>query len=521
MDRLSRLADSLVEGMTPVALAAQQDPAECTQEAPQQMPGHRLGLGQSGDVAASQLAASSGAESLRSGEFRGCSQGSHGEAAMQAPSQQRRKERDSGARGSTRPESSFAVSVSASESAWQGSQAEDDWAEVRNHRLARNHSQHDSGLRLHAQKEQRFTLQNPPVIPASHLPSSVPASDAMTDSHADTASLVEHSLLPEHRKSVVPQSRSAAEASAVKPASRLNSGAAASSNRSRSRRLEQAKVPQHVHPAAPTATARPQLSGPLDREPSEQDVTVSEAGEMPQSAAGEKQPQHRQADGNAHAGKVASVTDAADYSDESAQAGGADVAEQEQREGLLSDSEGEFERSIAAARNLRPANVEHISNRWLPLSLLAQCRYLLVLILQCRLLLRKPCKLRDCCLCYQPCEANMNCPKHSLLSQLQYSLLLCRMSTTETGCLCLSTNDVLVTSKPTNLVTGTLIAIHPTISRPHDNIVTLLVCHARMGSQTDKQNFGLQGHGSNPSQSCPSVSQLQRSVYSQHCCNSW
>lgn len=360
MDRLSRLADSLVEGMTPVTSTAHKDQAEHIQEASQQMPRDKLGLVQSRDTAARQLAASSDAESLCCDNAIGCSQCSQSEAAMQAPSQQQRTEPDSATQSTLQPESSCAMSESASESAWQGPKA-DDRMQLHDHRLASHHTQHDSGLRTRAQTEQRSASQDPQTSAASHMPLSVPLSEAITSSYADTASLVEHSLPHNQRTSFSSQPYSAAEALPIKPASRLSSGAAASG--SRSRQLEQAKNLQHAHHAASHVPARSQPSGPSDYELSEREVSASEAGDAPHSAAGEKQSRHRQADDAASASDVASVTDAADYADESAQAGGADEAEQEQREGLLSDSEEEFEKSIAAARGLRPSNVAHTSNR--------------------------------------------------------------------------------------------------------------------------------------------------------------
>ena len=210
--------------------------------------------------------------------------------------------------------------------------------------------QHDSDVRTHRQALQAYTSQTPSAELADNIQSSVRACDAGNQSCVDTASLYQHSLPPAQRRS-----------STVRPLTTFSSPATAES--SCSQHSQQSGASQACPDAASQSPADSQSSAPTVHQLADRGL---HAGPASQPAAVQRESQHSQADGARSANKLGGLGNDAHSDAESgppASANGKVHEQREQREGLLSDSEEEFERSIVAARSLRLTNAAEVGIR--------------------------------------------------------------------------------------------------------------------------------------------------------------
>ena len=321
MDRLSRLADSLVEGATPSSLTAQIAQLDLSVPAvSQHLPAGRSDPASGGDAAAQQVADA----------HTHCVEGE-----------------------------------SAAESAQPQSHTD---IQMRSHADQTGpgylHCDIDTRAHPHRQTEQMLASQATSASPAGDMLASVHPSDAVGCSPADTASLCQHSLPSIQRRCSTSQHSNAfgsiqsrRRSGAVVNHAVLGDDAAAVG--------KQAQASQCV----PGGSASP-LEGAaayLLQELSERDDGASQAeasqADAEQTESGQHSPPSRKEDAASQDSLPSSVGQRGCNAD-LAQGSGADGAQHAQREGLLSDSEEEeFENSILAARQLRPINMTQAATR--------------------------------------------------------------------------------------------------------------------------------------------------------------
>lgn len=348
MDRLSRLADSLVEGATPSSPTAQHANLDFSIPAvPQHLPAGRSHLAAAGGEAAPKQTAlgvshpEAGGDSWYSQE--GANQEMPGDSDMH---------------------SHCVVSESTAASALRQSHTD---SQMHSHK-AHGCLQDDNDTRAITHRQTAQGLASRVISarsagPTGSMPSSVHVSDAMGQSCADTASLCQHSLpsaqqrcstsqysnAPEslHSRHYVPDRAIVDHAVLGDAASEVGKHATAS---------------QSVPDAA--GSEREGAGTQLVSELSGGDVNASEAEASPPAAEHSESAQSRGGEDSAVLeGELASSLGQQGRSADLVQGGGADVAQHAQREGLLSDSEEEFENSILAARQLRPMNIAQAATR--------------------------------------------------------------------------------------------------------------------------------------------------------------
>ena len=318
MDRLSRLADSLVEGATPSSLTAQDTKRDFSILAlSQHLPAGRSDLAADGEAAAQQTADA--------------------------------HPHDVG-------------SQSAAESAQPQSHTD---RQMRSHegQNGPGYLHYNIDTRAHPlrQTAQMLASQATSASPASDMPLSVHPSDAAGQSPADTASLCQHSLPTIQQRCSASQHSNASGSIQSKRRSGAVVNHAVLGD-------DAAAVGKHAQASQciPDDTAA-ELEGAaslLAQELSERGISASEA-EASQAAAEQTesvlhcQP-HRKQDAASQDSLPSSVGQRGCDAD-LPRGSDADVAKHAQRGGLLSDSE--FENSILAARKLRPVNMTQAATR--------------------------------------------------------------------------------------------------------------------------------------------------------------
>ncbi|KAL3150953.1 hypothetical protein ABBQ32_000698 [Trebouxia sp. C0010 RCD-2024] len=345
MDRLSLLADSLVEGVTSnSALAQDAKSISSISAVPQHTPADR-----SGSAAGMAPSPRQTVATVHHPEPRGDSRYSPGVALRQAPTLQQTRALNMHAQG--------ADSQSVAESARQQS-----------HRDSQMHShqdppasQHESDPRIHRQPSQTLASQAKSVRPAVDTTMPVHPSDAMGQSPADTASLCQHSLPSNQWRRSRSQHSSADESTLSRHSSRSSTDFAAEDSAAGLAQqagavgsAKEARLSQYVPgaTASESQSAPAQLSQSFVHGLSDRDVGASEAEA---SAADAQQLESRHSRGRYDA-ELASCGDGSGCGGDLVQGCSADRSQHYQREGLLSDSEEDFESSLVAARRLRPTN---------------------------------------------------------------------------------------------------------------------------------------------------------------------
>ena len=336
MDRLSRLADSLVEGVTPGSRSTQAAQPDSIPAVFQHMPAtsSRSDQAAGGKAAPRQTAAAVGHAAIRGNSW--CSQ-------QESPLQET---------GASDIRTDSATSESASESARLQSHStnrtHEDWQ-------APSYLQHGSDPRTHRQTSQ---TPAPHARPAGDMALSAHPSDAMSQSRADTASLCQHSLASDQPGRGTHQQHHGNAAESIWSRRTSEGGSDHAAGDGTAGFAEQARAshsfPDDTLPEKEGCAA--QLSQTPPHEVSDRCVSASEA-EAARSAAEQTGSDHSWEDDVASQGDLASCGGRPGCDADLAEEGGANVTQHAQREGLLSDSEEEFENSILAARQLRPANI--------------------------------------------------------------------------------------------------------------------------------------------------------------------
>ena len=317
MDTLSRLADSLVEGATPSRLTAQNAKLDFSIPAlSQHLPAGRSDTTADGEAAAQQTA-------------------------------------DMHTHTLTRE--------SAAESAQPQSHT-DRQTHSREDHTGPGYLHHDIDTRAHPHRQtaQMLALQAASPRPASDMPLSARLSDAMGQSPADTASLCQHCL------PLLQQGCSASQHSNVSESiqSKRRPGAIVHHAVLRDEAAADGKSLQASQCVSDSTGL--ELEGAATHIVQElfgRDIIASEA----EAAAEQKQSGRHwlpsRKEDAASQDSVPSSLDQQGCNADLAQGSGADLAQHAQQEGLLSDSEEEFENSIMAARQLRPMNRTHTATR--------------------------------------------------------------------------------------------------------------------------------------------------------------
>ena len=321
MDRLSRLADSLVEGARPSSLTAQDAEMEFSIPAVSQ----RLPAGRS-DTAA----------------------GGEEEEQQTADTHTHN-----------------VASESAAGSAWPQSHTDRQMHSREDQKgPGYLHYAIDTRVDTHRQTAQMLASQATSPRPAHEMPASVHPSDAVGQSPADTASLCQHSLpslqqgcsASQPSSSVSESMQSKQRRGAIVNHAVLGDEAAALGKHSQASQSDYDGTELELGGAATHFI--PELS--------ERDISASEAEAFQAAAEQTGSAQHclpsKEKDA-ASQDSLPSSEGRPDCDADLAQGSGADVAQHAQREGLLSDSEEEFENSILAARQLRPINMSHTTTR--------------------------------------------------------------------------------------------------------------------------------------------------------------
>ena len=343
MDRLSRLADSLVEGATPSSPTAQHAKLDLSIPAvSQQLPAGRSHLAAAGGEAAPKQTASGV---------------SHPEAGGDSWYSQEGANQESQTPGGSHTHSHSVVSESAAESGRRQSHTDSQMQS----RKAYGYLQYDNDKgagtdRWTAQMPASHVTPTGSAEPSGSVPASMHMSNAMGQSHADTDSLCQHSLPSAQQRCSTSQHSNALGVCQSRRTCRASVNHAV---------LGDAAFEMGKHARAfqsfPEATGS-ELEGAttqLVSELSGVDVSTSEAeASSPADAEHAESAHSREVEDSAvlHS-ELASSLGQQGHSAELVQGGGADVAQHAQREGLLSDSEEEFENSILAARQLRPMNI--------------------------------------------------------------------------------------------------------------------------------------------------------------------
>ena len=335
MDRLSRLADSLVQGMTPGNAS---EGSTCGEP----------GVGVAGGSGGLSLSSLVQAQEATAGNTAGniCSS-QEGQAVSVT---QRISQKALQASNSHSDMAEPSSDESASEASWLQNPT-DDRTHAGHQGTAAESPNHLRQIEGCTTKRQQLHASRDRSQAATAA--SVQLSEAPSQDYADTASLCQHSLPHEHR----PKSASAVE---------LASGSEQPASQPAFRQLPaQHAVASaawncdsvaHIdfHSAASASGAV--LPSVSDTEHDGDSVTASEAS-MPQPARQCAESSHGSAEH--HVSDQEHLESAAD----ACNGDHASLSQHEQQEGLLSDSEDEFERSLVSARLLRPANATQAAPR--------------------------------------------------------------------------------------------------------------------------------------------------------------
>lgn len=340
MDRLSRPADSLVEGATPSSPTAQHAKFGFSIPAvSQHLPAGRSHLATGGEAAPTHTALG-----VSHPEAGGDSWYSHEGANHEMP-------------GVSDTHTHSVVTESARLQSHTGKQTQS--------HNAHGCLQYDSDIRAGMDRQtaqmlaSHVTSARSAVPSSGSMPSSVHPSDAIGQSRADTASLCQHSLPSVQQRCSTSQHSNAPESLQSRHTSRARFNPAVLGDAA-SEVGKQARASQCVADA--TAS---ELEGTATQlELSDGDVIASEA-EASLAAAEHAEPAESREveDGAVLDSELASSVGQQGYGVDVVQGGGAYVAQHAQREGLLSDSEEEFENSILAARQLKPVNIAQAATR--------------------------------------------------------------------------------------------------------------------------------------------------------------
>ena len=345
MDRLSRLADSLVEGVSSGNPPAQDaEPTSSISAVSRHVPPGRSASAAHTAPSPRQTVATGGPSRLR-----GDSWSSQGVALNPG---------------------SFLQQTCSSTMHTQGAESESvaESAQLQSHTDSQMHlhqdpqaSQLDSDTRTHRQTSQTLAPQAASFRPVADITMSVHPSDAVGRSPADTESLCQYSLPSNQWRCSRSQHSSAAESTLSKHTSRGSIGHSAETSDAGSAQKagavgsdREARLSQH----APSATASDdqgiaaQLSLSVERGSSDRDVGLSEA-EASLAEAQQTESCHSRGGDDA---ELANCGDVPGCGGDVGEEGNADVSQHQQREGLLTDSEDDFESSLVAARRLRPTN---------------------------------------------------------------------------------------------------------------------------------------------------------------------
>lgn len=335
MDRLSRLADSLVEGLAPVSQAGFAQDAKAGFSA-QSLAATDDELGSSVSGMAQRLTADGIADSRVSQDDKSAAEVRQAGSRHQPKASHTQSHVARGAAHVT-AEASHASSESASEAGWLQTSADSQ---------TDSHLQGDTGTSLspsspdasHVPHHERHMHQMP------HGAASVQLSKAARHADASTDSLCQHSL---------PVGQRASTASAPQGA-HVSRRAPSQPTPSHSAATRQPSVKGQR--AASQSTAAGQMAGEASSDAAH--ASASEAA-SPQSPA-ESSPAHQQ-----------SVDHQTSFEEQSQSGADSPVGEHaaapqlEQQEGLMSDSESEFEQSLVTARMLRPMNASQQAARYL------------------------------------------------------------------------------------------------------------------------------------------------------------
>ena len=345
MDRLSRLADSLVEGMTPGSLGLARDATAgfSSQEGAQGAP-HRLSAARD-DKSKSSI--SGLAEGLTAGRQLECQKATAGSSSSdksssqneQTAAQRQPKATDAHSHMAAqslydpvRAEPSCLSFESASEASWlqTGTGNQTDSSRHGSPADAQHHKTDDP---IYMQPRQRHMTHHERQMPSAR-PAAV--SVQMSEAYADTDSLCRHSL-PHQQRTSVPESAGAEFDLAAQHAS--ESPVLQSNN----------TEPPHGPECVSGSEAKPSADA--------EEVSATEA-DSPLPADRNASPHHASADDQE------SLEDDPGRQAESPAGHRSFSPQHEQQEGLLSDSENDFEKSLLTARLLRPTNAASGADRY-------------------------------------------------------------------------------------------------------------------------------------------------------------
>ncbi len=319
MDRLSRLADSLVEGVTPGGFGA---PSQDTKAADRSL-GRASGDGGAkiGAAIMAQTATAAG-----SAETRNSQDDRSAAAAAQAASQRQPAASDA---WSHRAHSDAHISIEAYPSNAE-SASRPSWLQTG--------TDNQAGYTVGSQDQMSHGAGQ---MPGHATAASVQLSDAPSPACAETASLCQHSLPAKQRIGAT----SASE----------NEQAALSQQKSRLVAAN-GKPGSVARPAVPQSNAVEQIDSAAETS-SLASVSASESA-SPQSADPQSEL-HDQSGGHHSSFEDCSESEA----DSPIGHRAASSLHEQQQEGLLSDSENEFEQSLVNARMLRPTNTSQAAAR--------------------------------------------------------------------------------------------------------------------------------------------------------------
>lgn len=337
MDRLSRLADSLVEGLTPVSQAGFAQDAKAGFSI-QSLVATDDEMGSSVSGMAQRLTADSIADSRVSQDGKSAAEVRQAGSRHQPKASHTQSHVARGAAHVT-AEASHASSESASEADWlqtsAGSQTDSHLQGNTGESLG--HSSPDSSHMPHHQPHMH-------QMPHGAAAASVQASKAARHADASTDSLCRHSLPVAQRSGTgsAPQGTHMSRHTSSQPTPSHSAATRQSSLKD-----------QH---AAPQSTATGQSASEASSDAAH--ASASEAA-SPQSAA-ESSPAHQQS-----VDHQTSFEDQSHSGADSPVGGHAAAPQREQQEGLMSDSESEFEQSLVTARMLRPMNASQQAARYI------------------------------------------------------------------------------------------------------------------------------------------------------------
>ena len=337
MDRLSRLADSLVQGMTPGNAS---EGSTCGEP----------GVGVAGGSGGLSLSSLVQAQEVTAGNAAGnkCSS-QEGQAVSQSVTQ-RASQKALQASNSHSDMAEPSSDESASEASWLQNPT-DDQAHAGQQGTAAESPNHFRQIEGCTTKRQQSHASRDRSQAATAV--CVQLSEAPSQDYADTASLCQHSLPLEHR----PKSASAVDlaSGSEQPASQPASRQLPAQHAVASAAWNCDSVAHIDFPSAASASGAV-LPSVSKTEHDCDSATASEAS-TPQPAGQCAESSHGSAEDHVSDQEHLGCTADACNGDH------ASLSQHEQQGGLLSDSEDEFERSLVSARLLRPANATQAAPR--------------------------------------------------------------------------------------------------------------------------------------------------------------